>query len=477
MNFKSKVVAGVGWTAGANFAGQIVTWAITIVVMRLLSPGDYGLLAMASVFVAFLAMMAAAGLGPAIVQSAAIDDAALRQLFGLIMALNAILCLLLFAAAPLIANFFHEPRLTAIIQVLSFQFVISGFAVIPEALLGRALRFKARALVDLLSNVTGGVVTLILAWRGHGVWSLVVGAMVIVCGKSIGLNLAYPYLRRPSFSLKGARPMLAYGGNVTASRMLWFFYSQADMFIAGKLLGKEALGYYSVAMHLASLPVQKISGVLNQVAFPAFAQIQRDPELVSRHMLKAVRILCFFAFPVLWGISSVAPEVVHLLLGPKWDAAILPLQVLPAIMPFRMISNLLPSAVDAVGRPDISVKNLITASVVMPAAFLIGGQWGIKGLCAAWVIGFPLVFLANLRRALPVIHIRMGSFLQPMVQPALSGLAMYAAVFATGRVIPWAIDGFSRLAILVGVGALAYAAMALSTNRSGVQEVLRAVRM
>lgn len=476
MNLKSKVVAGVGWTAGANFVGQIITWAITIVVMRLLSPGDYGLLAMASVFVAFLAMMAAAGLGPAIVQSTAIDDAKLRQLLGLILVLNAVLCLLLFSSAALIAEFFNEPRLVSIIRVLSFQFVISGLAVIPEALLGRALRFKARALIDLASNVAGGVTTLTLAWLGHGVWSLVVGAMVIVSGKTIGLNLAFPYLHWPSFSLRGARPMLAYGGNVTASRLLWFFYSQADMFIAGKLLGKEALGFYSVAMHLASLPVQKISGVLNQVAFPAFAQIQREPELVSRHMLKAVRMMCFFAFPVLWGISSVAPEMVRLLLGPRWEPATLPLQILPAIMPFRMVSNLLPSAVDAVGRPDISVQNLITASIVMPVAFVIGGQWGIEGLCTAWIVGFPLVFLANLRRALPVIHVEVTQFLLIMVRPALAGLVMYGAVHTVGRLISPTTSDLSRLIALVLTGAITYTAMALIVNRAGCMEVLQAFR-
>ncbi|WP_336511698.1 oligosaccharide flippase family protein [Candidatus Accumulibacter phosphatis] len=118
-----------------------------------------------------------------------------------------------------------------------------------------------------------------------------------------------------------------------------FFYSQADMFVAGKLLGKEALGFYSVAMHLASLPVQKVSGILNQVAFPAFSKIQNDSATVKLHVLKSVRILSFLSFPVLWGISSIAPEIVQLLLGPKWEPAILPLQILPMIMPLRMISN------------------------------------------------------------------------------------------------------------------------------------------
>jgi teichuronic acid exporter len=190
MSLKSKVVTGVGWVASANLFGQIITWSITVFVMRLLSPADYGLLAMASVFVAFLAMMAAAGLGPAIVQAISIDDEKLRQLLGLITALNLILCMLLFAAAPLIAGFFNEPRLVDVVRVLALQFVITGFAVIPESMLGRALRVKARALVDLASNLTGGATTWTLAWAGYGVWSLVKGAMVTDSGKTIGQNIA-----------------------------------------------------------------------------------------------------------------------------------------------------------------------------------------------------------------------------------------------------------------------------------------------
>lgn len=472
MNFKSKVVVGLGWIAGGNFLGQIITWGITIVVMRILSPADYGLLAMASVFVSFLGLMATAGLGPAIVQTRELDDNRLRQLLGLIIFINVALFLLLFFSAPLIARFFDESRLIDIIRVLSSQFVISSFAVIPESLLGRELKFKKRALIDFSSHTAGGALTLALAISGYGVWSLVAGAICSVTGKTIGLNLAAPYLCRPSFSLQGTKHLIAFGGKVTAGRILWFFYSQADMFIAGKLLGKEALGFYSVAMHLAALPVQKISGILNQVAFPAFSQIQQDPSMIQSHFLKAVRILSFFSFPVLWGISSIAPELVLLLLGPKWEPATFPLQILPAIMPLRMISNFIPSAVDAVGRPDITLKNLIGASIIMPAAFLVGGQWGISGLCFAWLVGFPLVFMSNLLRALPAIDLRVMDLLKSMVWPALLSMVMYAIVallrlaLSTETGVEW------RLALMISIGALVYCGLTLITNRHGYQEII-----
>jgi len=476
MNLKTRVMVGLGWIAGANFFGQVITWGITIVVMRILSPADYGLLAMATVFVAFLSLMSTAGLGPAIVQAREIDEDKLRQLLGLIIIINVALFLLLFIAAPFIAVFFGEPRLVDIIRVISSQFVISSLAVIPESLLARELKFKTRALVDLLSNILGGFLTLWLAVSGYGVWSLVVGTIVSVTGKTVGLNLAAPYLRWPSFSLRGTGHLVAFGGKITAGRILWFFYSQADMFIAGKLLGKESLGFYSVAMHLASLPVQKISGILNQVAFPAFAQIQHDPSMIARQFSKAIRILSFFSFPVLWGISSIAPELVRLLLGSKWEQAILPLQILPAIMPFRMISNFLPSALDAVGRPDISVKNLIGASIVMPISFLIGAQWDVDGLCFAWLIGFPFVFLSNLWRALPAINLTVMDILRILAWPAFASMIMYGGVVLVRLALPPETPNSWRLVSMILVGAAAYGVLAISTNRQGCQEVLGTIR-
>jgi teichuronic acid exporter len=476
MSLKSKVVTGVAWVAGANFLGQIVTWTITIAVMRLLSPADYGLLAMASVFVAFLSMMAAAGLGPAIVQAIAIDEQKLRQLLGLITALNALLCLLLFSFAPMIASFFNELRLEKIVQVLSLQFVISGFAVVPESMLSRALNFKVRAIVDLVSNVAGGAITLILASNGYGAWSLVAGSMLTVSTRTIGLNLAAPFLRWPDFNFRGIGSLVAFGGNVTAARILWFFYSQADMFIVGKLLGKETLGFYSVAMHLASLPVQKISGVLNQVAYPAFAHIQRDPTLISAHFLKAMRILSFFAFPVLWGISSVAPDLIRLALGAKWEPAILPMQVLPAIMPLRMMSSFLPSAVDAVGRPDISVKYLISACIVMPTAFLVGSRWGLQGMCIAWVVGYPIVLSGYFFNALPAIGLRIGDLFGVMAKPAFSAICMYACVVLASVMLPTQLTEIERLPILILIGVSIYGLLTITINRDGYKLVINTVR-
>ncbi|MEF8727733.1 MAG: lipopolysaccharide biosynthesis protein [Accumulibacter sp.] len=472
MTFRADVLSGLRWVAGAKLIGQVVTWGLTIVVMRMLSPEDYGLLAMATVLVAFLAMMAQFGVGAAAVQAADMDDARLRQIFGLVILFNSGLFLLLFLTAPLVGRFFDEPRLVAIIRVLGLQFVLMMFSVIPSSQLSRKLDFKGQSLVDLLSAIMGSLTALAGSLAGLGVWSLVWATLVMESSRGIGLNLMAPFRHWPDFRVRGTRQFLLFGGKLTGARILWFCYSQADTVIVGKLLGKDLLGVYSVAIHLASLPVHKLLAIINQVAFPAFARIQGDQGKLASHFLLAVRMLSFTAFPVLWGLSSVAQELVALLLGEKWRAATLPLQLLALMMPLHMLAPFLNTAAQGIGRADIALKQVLLAALVMPIAFAAGSQWGLIGVSLAWVLAFPVVLWWGLAIFLPVIGLRIRDVLNAIVRPALAALGMYIAVYLVRGLLDPAVHLMLQVAILVLTGALAYGVLALALNRAGCREAV-----
>jgi O-antigen/teichoic acid export membrane protein len=294
--------------------------------------------------------------------------------------------------------------------------------------------------------------------------------------RGAGLNIIAPFRLWPDFRLRGTRQFLLFGGNLTAARIVWFFYSQADIVIAGKLLGRDLLGVYSVALHLASMPVHKLSAVINQVAFPAFARIQNDREKFASHFLLAVRMLSFAAFPVLWGLSSVASELVVLLLGEKWRAAALPLQLLALIMPLHMLAPFLNTAAQGIGRADIALKQMLLAALVMPIAFVAGSQWGLVGLSLAWVLVFPLVLWWGLVIFLPVIGLGVTDVLSAIARPALAALGMYIAVLSVRGLLDPAAHLMVHLAILVLAGALVYGALALALNRAGCREALDLMR-
>jgi O-antigen/teichoic acid export membrane protein len=236
------------------------------------------------------------------------------------------------------------------------------------------------------------------------------------------------------------------------------------------LLGQEVLGLYFVAMQLASLPVKKISSVVNQVAFPAFAQTQHDSRLVAQYILKSLRLLYFVAVPILWGISSIAKEIVDVILGANWQAAVVPLQLLPIIMPLTMISPFLNTAFQGIGKPGIVFKNVLTASAILPPAFLIGANWDLLGLSLAWILGFPVVLAINLRRMLPLVGLRWGQVLGAAAPASVGGCAMYAAVMLT-RHVAQPMEAPIRMVVLIVVGALTYSSVIWVVNREGFREL------
>jgi len=470
-----QVIDGLKWTAGIKLSGQVLSWAITIVVVRLLTPGDYGLLAYATVFLGFLTLISELGLSDAVVQGRAVDIPQLRSVFGAVVLMNvALTCFVAVALAPVAATFFSEPRLIPVMQVLSFGFLINCFTVIPTATLERNLVFRGRSFIDLGSGLIGNILTLGLAYNGAGVWSLIWGNLATALLRALGLNFISPFKHWPDFRIARAYRMISFGAMVALNRVLWFVYSQADVFVAGKVLGKAPLGFYSVAMHLASIPAQRVSSVINQVAFPAFARARHDVGSVGRNLLLSVRSISFFAFPVSWGLASVAPEVVRVLLGPTWLEATTPLILLSLIMPLRILSPVTHGALQAVGKPGISVRNNLFACIVMPIAFLVGCQYGLLGLSLAWVLAFPLVVLTNLFRSLHWLETKLRSYLFAMLRPAAIGAAMFGVVTLGRSLI--ALPQLPELIALILLGAGTYVVLSLLFNRAGCREMLWLLR-
>jgi teichuronic acid exporter len=470
-----RVIDGLKWTAGIKLAGQVLSWAITIVVVRLLTPGDYGLLAYATVFLGFLALVAELGLADAVVQGRAADLTQLRAVFGAVILMNVALALLVaFALAPLAALFFSEPRLIPVMQVLGLAFLINCFAVIPTASLERNLVFRGRSVVELGAGLTGNLLTLALALHGAGVWSLVWGNLATALCRTLGMNIISPFAHWPDFHISRAFRLISFGAKVALNRVLWFVYTQADVFVAGKVLGKAPLGYYSVAMHLASMPAQRVSAIINQVAFPAFSRAAQEAGSVGRYLLLAVRSISFIAFPVTWGLASVAPEIVRVLLGAAWTDATTPLALLSLVMPLRILSPVTHGALQAIGRPEVSVNNNILACCVMPIAFLVGAQYGLLGLSLAWVLCFPLVVLANLARSLPLLETRLPAYLSALVRPAAISAAMIGAVTLGRSLI--SLPQLPLMLVLISIGVATYAVLSLLFNRAGCREVLRLLR-
>jgi O-antigen/teichoic acid export membrane protein len=467
---RQRVLHALGWALTGRVLAQAASWVITLVVIRLLTPDDYGLMALATIFITLVALVNELGMSGALIQADRLTEAQIRQTYGIVVIVQLAFALLIVATATPIAAFFNEPRLAPILQVSSMQFVFLAFEIIPESLLMRALEFRLKACVDTIAQLVGSVLTLGCAWLGLGVWALVWGVLANQAVKACGFTIATRFYSRPSFSLRGMRAMISFGGMLTAERVFWFLYSQADNLILGKRFGGEVLGVYSVAIQLAALPMDKLGPILGQVAFPAFARVQARPVEATDYLLKATRLIALISFPTMFGLSAVAPWFVPVVLGPKWHAAILPLQLLAVSMPLRFVALAQPPFLKGLGHARLSLTNAMLAFVLLPLAFLVGSRWGVVGMSVAWLAVYPPYFALTVVRAGRVTPITLSAVARALTPSALAAATMYGAVAGAGALLPDDAGGIIALVGLVVLGALVYCGLALAFNRAGCVE-------
>lgn len=474
--YSQRVVRSFAWRGIAQIAGQICTWTSTLIVIRLLAPGDYGLMAMASIFISLFFVFGDLGLGAAVIQAPTLAPDQLKRLFGIVLVVNALGCAMILICAPTIATFFGEPRLVLIIQVLMINFLLVALYTLPQSQLMRDLEFGLLARVDMTAALSAASTSLLLAYLGFGVWALVGSTLISHGVKVIGLNLLRPTPLVPIFSLSSLSGLAGFGLLVTLDRLLFFMYGQVDVLIGGRFLGKEALGLYAVALSLATIPMEKILPVITQVSFAAFSQIQADLTRVQRNLLRGFRIVSLMCFPACLGMAAVAGDLVPVVLGSGWNGMIVPLQILCLVLPFKIIAALFPPALFGVGRPEVNVRNMAISMVAMTLAMLMGVQFGVIGLCLAWLIAYPLVFVVIVRNALTALEVGLRDFLGSVAFPIAGSLAMSIALTGLQELLSLSGPSPLRLAVLILVGVAIYAVLVVSFQRRAVRDLYAAIR-
>tara|TARA_R110002049_G_scaffold252264_1_gene427096 strand:+ start:229044 stop:230441 length:1398 start_codon:yes stop_codon:yes gene_type:complete len=462
--------------AGMRVISQILTWVATLLVIRLLSPEDYGLMALAAVVIGLLDILDDMGLASALVKKQQISEKFVQQIFGMLFIFNTGFYVILYLTAPLVADFFGDQRLAIIIQVLGLQTLIRIFFYIPNAMMRRNMEFRSVSLIRFVAVVGQSLSILALAYYGHGVWSLVYGSLVYTAVQTLGAMMVYRSVVRPSFSFAGIGEALSFGGLITVHRLLYYFYNAADAVVLGKIVGQKALGYYSVAMQIACLPMDKFMMILNEVGFSAFSTIQDDQQKMNELLCKAVRLLGIVVFPVFIGMSCTAPELVSVLLGEKWTAVTIPLQIVSIVMALKMM-NITDPLLFAMGRPDVGVKALAIGCVIMPIAFYIGAQWGLVGISLSWLIAYPPYFYISMKIVLATIGMKFGTYVREFAYPALFSGIMYVMVMLAREFIsPLIGNEIIELVMLIFVGAVTYTGLVLAFQRDTTLQLYSMVK-
>ena len=476
LDLDRSLASGIVWTGATKWASQLFNWAATLVVARILTPADYGLVGMAAIYMGLVTLVSEFGLGTAIVTLRELSAGQVQQINGLAILLGlgyfAVSCAM---ALPL-GNFFNAPQLPLVVVVLGTTLIVSAFRVVPYALLQRELRFKLLGLLEGGQAVLLAVTTLLFAVAGLGYWALIFGSVT----STIVLTAATVAYRPTSFAwprVDALRSTITFSWHVIVGRLSWYAYSNSDFLVAGRVLGAAPLGAYTFAWSLASIPVDKVTALVTRVTPAFFSAVQADPGQLRRYLLSLTEGLALITLPVTVGMALVAEDFILFALGERWRGAILPLQLLGVYAAFRSVVTLLPQILIVRGEARFAMWNGVMLALTLPGAFYVGSRWGVGGIAAVWLAVYPLLTVPLYWKVFRTIELGLGDYLKA-VWPALNAvLLMTIAVLAMQQTLPPGYPIVARLGLQVSCGAAVFLLALALLHRQRIRTAVATVRL
>lgn len=451
-NIATRTLRAMFWTYGAFVGGRLLSLAAITVLARLLTPMEFGVVALALIAMAILDTFPGLGVGDAIVivNEDEVEEKA-ETAFAVSVVVGLALAAVMAALGPLAAPFFQQPELIAVMPVLGISFFLLGLGSTHAALAMKRMDFRSRTAAELAAATVRGAVSVILAFAGAGVWSLVVGYVVGSAALTLTLWLLVPW--RPCFRPQRAhlRSLLSFGGTVTGVNVMAAFLTQFDFLAVGRVLGAAQLGFYSIATRLPALFILDPAAVSGRVLFPAFASLQRAD--MPRAFLTSLRYASLVTLPLTVFLAMLARPLTIALLGNQWSPSIEAAQVLCVWAGASAFLFLCGNVYKACGRADLSLKLAVPQAVALVIGTLAFVDRGFVAI--AWVQAGIAVcgLLASIIIARQLFRLAFCHMFQA-VRPALlgaAGLAITLAVVERTISSPWP-------AILIGggVGAAVY---------------------
>lgn len=455
----------------ATIATQVLLFVLriggTAILARLLSPDDYGLFAMVTIVVAFADMFKDAGLSMATVQKRKISKEQIGTLFWYNTAIGSILGFLVLTCAPVVAWFFEKPDLLGLTAACAALFFIQGLSVQHLAMQRRHMRFGTVSIIQLVAQITGTGITIILAFHQFKSWALVVGTLSSSVLTTIMAFCFFPWFPQRPRGGREIREMLRFGGNLTGFQVINYFARNADNILIGKALGSVALGLYGRAYSLLMLPINMISGPLSEVAITALSRLQDNREKLFQNYLRILYLLGLVTCPLSGAALVLSDELVLLLLGANWQPAALVFRFLAIGGLLQPLYNAYPWLLLACGRSDrLFTWGLVTTPVFI-SSFLIGINWGINGVAFCYSIAVIMITGASFRVAGHTVGLLPARIFLSVYRPVVSCAAAVVCLLA--------IDGiFAELSVLTslfvkGSCFLILYALALMATHNGVR--------
>jgi O-antigen/teichoic acid export membrane protein len=424
MTLRQRAAAGTFWVGISAAVRTFFQMLTRYILARMLFPADFGLVAMAYIAIDFLQMFREMGFSSALIYRKGDVDKAADTTFVTLILIATVLFSVSFVAAPYVASFYRTPELASVARALSINILISAFGQVQLSLLAKNLAFRERLLPDLVPTVAYGVIAVVLALMGLGVWSLVIARIVNSVLTVLLAWVVVPWWR-PSlrFDRQVARELFDYGKHIVGSSLLIFWITNLDNTFIARVLGAEPLAFYGFAYSTANLPATHISRIVGQVLFPAYSEIQDDTVTLRRAFLRTLHYVSLLSIPLAAAMIAFAGPFIYTIYGEKWAPAIVPLQLLGIYGLLRSVAVNMGSVFKAGGKPHwltyIAVGRLVVMGILLYPAARYYGIVGVSVLSAAVSI---VDFFVSAALTNQVIHGRLMDYVQALGMPSVFSL-------------------------------------------------------
>lgn len=430
MNLKQKAVFGIKWTGISTGINTSLHFVTLVVLARLLSPSDFGLMGMVMVVIGFAQAFADMGLSKAIIQRRNVEESHLSSFFWINVLSGIVIFTCITLIGPIAVIYFKESSLSNYLIFAAFIFLITPGGQIFRTILQKELKFKTLSKVDIAGTVMYSVSAIGFAIAKFGVLSLIFGQLIRSLFSVCILFFIFRnnWLPRFHFSIKEIRSYLSFGAFQMGERAVNYLGANIDYIIIGRFLGPTALGFYSLAFQMMIFPLTKINPIITEVAFPAFSKIQDDNSRMRRGYCKAINYISMLTFPMLVGMFVVAPEFIILVYGTKWEPTIIVLQIFCLVGIFKSLGNPVGSILLAKGRADIGFYWNVFALILVSIAVIVGVNWGIVGVAVAiLIVQVPSFFIIqNIMNK--IIDLKFRQYFKAIQSPFVCSFAMVSGI-------------------------------------------------
>lgn len=378
---KKKAVRGTIWSGIERFSVQGISFIVMIVMARMLTPSDYGLIGMLTVFIAISQSLVDSGFSQALIRKQNRNEIDNSTVFYFNIATSIILYFILFFCAPLIADFYNEPILIPITRIISLSVIINSFAVVQRALLSINIDFKTQAKASVIASIISGTIGITLAYSNYGVWSIVIYQLSNWGINTLSLWIFSKWRPKLAYSWLSFKELFSFGSKLALTSVLSSIYDNLFLIIIGKIYRPAELGYYTRAYQFATFPSTNITAVAQRVIFPILCQHQNNNSELIKNYIPFLRIISLIVFPLMFGLIGISDVFVPAILGDQWTKASSILQILCLSLMWYPLQSLNISLLQVKGRTDLVLKIDLIKKIIGILLICIFAPFGVVMLC------------------------------------------------------------------------------------------------